>query len=223
MSLKNILLVEGEADRSFFEIICRKFSIDVCVRFATPRDLVTSQMVKNTKEGVFTLLPELLKQLEQGEIEKLAVVVDADSVVNGGGFKKTYDKVANIVKPAGYNSPVTNPAAGLVFENNDGLSDFGLWVMPDNANEGMLEDWIKQCLHPSEGVLYQHAGTSIDAIPGGAKFKPLHRAKAEVATWLAWQEKPGHGLYNAANTDLLNANAPLFVALHAWLKNVFSP
>lgn len=222
MSSKNILLVEGEADRSFFEVICRQLSIDASIHVAAPKDLIASQVTKNTKEGVFSLLPELLKQLEDGTTEKLAVVVDADSMVNGGGFQKACDRVGRIVKPAGFDLVTSRSAAGLVFENSDGFADLGLWVMPNNADEGMLEDWIKQCLHPGEDALYQHAGTSIDAIPGGPKFKPLHRTKAEVATWLAWQEKPGHGLYNAASPDLLNTSAPLFVDMHAWLQHVFA-
>lgn len=222
MSSKNILLVEGEADRSFFEVICRQLAIDASIHVAAPNDLIASQVFKNTKEGVFSLLPELLKQLEDGTTEKLAVVVDADSLVNGGGFQKACDRVGRIVQPAGFDLAPGKSADGLVFENSDGLADLGLWVMPNNADEGMLEDWIKQCLHPGEDALYQHAGTSIDAIPGGPKFKPLHRTKAEVATWLAWQEKPGHGLYNAAKPDLLNTSAPLFAGLHAWLTHVFA-
>lgn len=223
MSDKNILLVEGDADRSFFEVICRQLSIDASIRVAAPKDLIVSKPIKNSKEGVFTLLPELLKQLEDGTTEKLAVIVDADSMVNGGGFQKAYDRIGRIVEPAGFGLVSGKLVAGLVFEHNDGLADLGLWVMPNNADEGMLEDWITQCLHPGEGALYQHAGMSIDAIPGGHKFKPLHRTKAEVATWLAWQEKPGHGLYNAASPGLLNTNAPLFVELHAWLTHMFSP
>lgn len=222
MSDKNILLVEGEADRSFFEVICRQLSIDATIRVAAPRDLMALQTTQNTKEGVFNLLPELLKQLEDGTTEKLAVVVDADSLVNGGGFQRACDRVGSIAKPAGFGLALGKSVTGIVFENNDGLADLGLWVMPNNDAEGMLEDWIKQCLHPGEGALYQHASASIDAIPNGPKFKPLHRTKAEVATWLAWQEKPGHGLYQAVKPELLDKSAPLYAGLHAWLKHVFA-
>lgn len=218
MSAKNILLVEGEADRGFFELLCRMLSISVDVRVATPKD---TGGVKNGKEGVFNLLPELLKQLQDGTTEKLAVVVDADSLGSGGGFQNACDRFSGIVKPAGFGLISGKLAAGLVFENNDGLADLGLWVMPNNDAEGMLEDWIKQCLHPGEGALYQHASASIDAIPNGPKFKPLHRTKAEVATWLAWQENPGHGLYQAVKPELLDKSAPLYAGLHAWLKHVF--
>ena len=67
----------------------------------------------------------------------------------------------------------------------------------------------------------QHAKNSIDQIPGGAKFKPLRRSKAEVATWLAWQSEPDHGLWQAAKPDLLDNAAPQLQALKTWLMRVF--
>lgn len=46
-------------------------------------------------------------------------------------------------------------------------------------------------------------------------------SKAEVATWLAWQKKPGQGLYAACDDNLLNTQAQLYVELLAWLNLVF--
>ena len=68
-------------------------------------------------------------------------------------------------------------------------TDIGVWVMPDNQNTGMLEDWAKQCLHPQERALFAHARESVKNLPEPPKFKPLQRSKAEVATWLAWQSR----------------------------------
>ena len=221
-SEKHILLVEGEADRGFFEVLCRKSAIEVAIRVATPKDLASTATTRNTKEGVFNLLPALLKQLEDGGIEKLAVVVDADSQINGGGFPQACTRVSVALQSAGYILSTASPAEGLIFEHTDGFADVGLWVMPNNADEGMLEDWIRQCLHPDETALYQHGCIAIDKIPGSPKFKSFHRTKAEVATWLAWQDKPGHGLYNAVNPQLLNPQAPLYSALQGWLKKVFT-
>jgi hypothetical protein len=93
--------------------------------------------------------------------------------------------------------------------------------MPNNADEGMVEDWISACLHPNEQPLMRHAQTAIDQIPGGPKFTPLHRSKAEVATWLAWQTKPEHGLYHAAQPGLLSDKAPQLVSFRSWLERVF--
>jgi hypothetical protein len=218
MSTKNLLLVEGEADRAFFEALCRLLSIPADVRVATPKDTGGTH---NTKNGVLNhLTAVLLPQLQDGQLERIGVVVDADRVAHGSGFQITLQRFTDALAPGGY-QPIPTATTGLIFKHQDGLADLGLWVMPNNADEGMLEDWIKHCLHPSEAGLYQHGEASIASIPGGPKFQPHHRTKAEVATWLAWQKKPEHGLYNAAQSDLLNIDAPLFGALKGWLTQVF--
>lgn len=220
MSNTNILLVEGEADRGFFEALCRMLSISADVRVATPKDTGGAH---NTKQGVLShLTSALLPQLQDGQLKRIGVVVDADRVAHGSGYAMTLQRFTNALALAGY-QPNPAAASGLVFTHQDGLADLGLWIMPNNADEGMLEDWIKQCLNPAESNLYQHGENSIDAIPGGPKFQPWNRTKAEVATWLAWQKKPEHGLYNAAQPDFLNIAEPLFKSLQMWLTHVFVP
>ncbi|HIH86657.1 MAG TPA: hypothetical protein HA304_01985 [Methanosarcinales archaeon] len=101
------------------------------------------------------------------------------------------------------------------------MADFGLWVMPNNGDEGMLEDWIKSCVHPNENQLFAHAKTVVDTLPL-TKFKPIHISKAEVATWLAWQKQPGHGLYRAVEDQLIDTNSALFQELSFWLTHIYS-
>jgi hypothetical protein len=212
----NILLVEGESDKAFFSLICKNHGLNTSVRVAHPKDLASSH---NSKEGVFNHLPIQLQQLADGQTLRLAVVVDADSDPNGG-FEKTRDRVSGILAPFGYQL-AGNQAAGLIYQHNNGLADFGLWIMPDNANAGMLEDWIKQCMDQNEQGLFTHAVTAIDTLPVPPKFSPIHRSKAEVATWMAWQKKPGHGLYRAIEDGLLDTNSPLYQDLSRWLQHVF--
>lgn len=218
MSSKNILLVEGEADRGFFEAFCRLSQVSVDVRVATSKDTGGSH---NTKEGVLSHLTSvLLPQLQDGQLTRIGVVVDADRVKHGSGFSVTLQRFTDALSKGAYQRS-QSAAAGLIFKHSDGLSDLGLWIMPNNLEDGMLEDWIKQCVSSSESGLFCHASYSIDGIPGTPKFQPWNRTKAEVATWLAWQKKPEHGLYNAAQPALLNAEAPLFTQLQKWLRHVF--
>lgn len=153
MSTKNILLVEGEADRGFFEALCRLLSIPADVRVATPKDTGGAH---NTKEGVLSHLTKvLLPQLQDGQLERIGVVVDADRVVHGSGYPVTLQRFTDVLAHDGY-QPSPTGATGLVFIHQDGLADLGLWIMPNNADEGILEDWIKHCLSPVEVGLYQH-------------------------------------------------------------------
>lgn len=212
-----ILLVEGEADRAFFELICRNIGLGNTVTVAPPKDLAGTH---NTREGVFNHLPLLLQQLNDGAVLRLAVVVDADSPPNGG-FLPTQDRVSGIVAPFGYDLPSGNHG-GICYANGDGLADFGLWVMPNNGATGMLEDWVKQCVRVDERALLNHAAGVVAALPNPVKFSPIHVSKAEIATWLAWQKRPGHGLYRAVTDDLIDPQSPGYLELMGWLKHLFT-
>jgi len=214
---EHILLVEGESDRSFFKEVCKTLGLHTKVNVAPPKDVGGSH---NTKEGVFNHLPILLSQLGDAQITRLAVVVDADSEDNGGGYQRAIDRVTKIVEPYGFTLR-PNPAGGILFQHGDGLADFGLWVMPNNCDEGMLEDWIKSCIHPDENQLFAHAKTVVDTLPH-KKFKSIHISKAEVATWLAWQKQPGHGLYRVVEDQLIDTNSALSKELRVWLTHVYS-
>ena len=214
---KCILLVEGEADKSFFNEICKILNLPPKLEVAPPKRFGGSQ---NNKEGVLNHLNKvLIKQVDDAEITRLAIVIDADSVVNGGGYQRAIDRVADIVHPYGF-TLASNPVSGVIFQHDDDLADFGLWVMPNNRDEGMLEDWIKDCIHPDENDLFVHAGTVVDTLPQ-TKFNPIHISKAEVATWLAWQKKPGHGLYHAVEENLIDTNSALFQELSDWLNHIY--
>ena len=219
MSDKNILLVEGESDRGLLEALCKKWHIPVGqVKVCTPRD---AGHAKNSKQAVWAVLPIYLAQLADGQIEKLALVVDADSPPNGG-FDRTLSQLQPLLAQHGYQGLADKAAPGLRFTHADGLPEVGAWVMPNNTDSGMVEDWLKNCLHADEADLMRHAQQAIASLPGGPKFKALHRSKADIATWLAWQAQPGHGLYHAVQPGLLDDNAPLLVALHGWLVQIFA-
>src|SRR5574344_427627 len=183
MSHKNILLVEGEADRAFFEALCQRWQLPVQVKVSTPRH---AGHTKDTKQAAFAVLETVyLGQLADGHIERLAIALDADSAADGGGFARTVAQLHQRLQPAGYELRAHAAPGGLLFAHNDGLNDIGAWVIPNNADEGALEHWIATNLHPDERALMQHAQAAIDHIPNGPKFKPAKRKKAEIATWLA--------------------------------------
>ena len=218
MTISNrILLIEGESDRSFFEEICETLELHNSVKVAPPKYIGGSH---NTREGVFNILQDLLNQLDDATITRLAVIVDADSDVNGGGCPRAIDRITKIVEQYGFNLVPNHPVSGFIFEHDDGLADFGLWVMPNNCDEGMLEDWIKSCVHSNEHELFSHAKEVVGEL-SPQKFRPIDCSKAEVATWLAWQKKPGHWLYRAVKEQLIDTNSILFQELSDWLNHIY--
>ncbi|MDM8544953.1 hypothetical protein QUF61_00520 [Candidatus Venteria ishoeyi] len=215
---QKILLVEGDSDKSFFEKICKKLSLDNSVQVAPPKDVGGG---RNSKEGVFQRLEILLPQLADGQLTHIAVVIDADYVeCNGLGLQRTIERVSKIVKPFDFELRQDDRKKGLYFKHSDGFSDFGLWVMPDNENEGMLEDWIKPCIKNDESELFEKASQAVASL-SSPKFKPHLKTKAKIATWLAWQKQPGHGLYWAIKENLLDEDIEYYKNLENWLVQIF--
>ncbi len=219
---QSLLLVEGEADKGFFIELCRQWQLHPRIQVAPPKEVGGK---KDTKQGIYNHLPMLLRQLNDGGLKQLAVIVDADhqSVNPPDGFNNTLSKVTEIVTSHGFalKPDQQSPPCGLIFQHNDGLSDLGLWIMPNNQDEGMLEDFLKTCIYRHEQPYFNHAAQAIAKLPA-PKFKTHHNSKAEIATWLAWQKKPGHGLYASVNDDLLDKNNALFQQLGAWLQHIYS-
>ncbi|MES2261491.1 MAG: DUF3226 domain-containing protein [Pseudomonadota bacterium] len=217
---KRLLLVEGVNDKSFYEQFCRAHGMHADVKIAPAREVGGTH---NSKQGAIRLLSVLLKQLEDADapLERLGLVLDADRTANGGGFVRTVDQVAaELISHDFTPVPVVLPTGGLLFQHNDGLPDVGLWVMPNNQDDGILEDWIFQSALVREQALLDHATATVAAL-AAPKFRPVQRRKAEVATWMAWQDQPGEGLYYAIKGGMLEPASPLYSGLKAWMARVF--
>ena len=99
----------------------------------------------------------------------------------------------------------------------------GIWFMPDNRNRGMLETFLQELIPKSQSGLLDHARHSTDTakMEHQAPFKPVHRDKAVVHTFLAWMDEPGHPFgqsFQNGSFDVQSAPAGLFVE---WIKQLF--
>lgn len=220
MLSKRILLVEGKSDQLFYEAACSALNLGTTIHVAPPSSVGGRA---NNKEGALTHLRVLLNQLGDGHIQHLAIVVDADHEAEHGlGYRRTVDRVETIVSEFGFKiaAAAKSRVGGLLFEHPDDLNPFGLWVMPGNLVDGMLEDWLKSCVVAEEVTLFKLASTAVSNLPS-PKFKPIFRSKAEVATWLAWQKFPGRGLGYAIEANLVDQSNAQFKLLAKWLSDVF--
>ena len=92
--------------------------------------------------------------------------------------------------------------------------------MPDNGSPGALEDFAAW-LVPVEDALWAQAGEAVDAIPFEfRRFPEIRRSKAQIHTWLAWQESPGSPMGQAITKGDLDARAPLAEAFVGWLRRL---
>ncbi|ALG68552.1 DUF3226 domain-containing protein [Beggiatoa leptomitoformis] len=225
MYQENLLLVEGDTDKGFFSRLCETLNLSLKVTVAPPRDLGGRY---NTKQGVLKHLPTLLHQLNDGSIHHLAIVVDADYVEHHGlGATKTLEQIKEIMSPFGFElRDNTSYLNGLSFKHSDGLSDFGVWIMPDNKKDGMFEDWIKSCIVKDEQALFCHVEKTVADLEQHhfKKFKDIHTTKIEVATWLAWQDLPKYHVDCVLDqkSPLIDKDADSYKYLVNWLKKIYT-
>lgn len=204
---RHVLLVEGTSDYGVVRNLWARhhpeftpFEIDV--RFGLP----------NLREA-------FRGSLLASDISRLGLVVDADEDANLRWQAFYQALVESGYKPV----PKSPPSEGMVLHRTDRTVPIvGIWVMPDNQLPGRLEDFVRRLVPPGDD-LWTHAGKIVDEIPEELRrFRAIHRAKAHVHTWLAWQREPGMRLGPAVTRRLLDSGAPEAVRMVAWLRRLFA-
>lgn len=214
------LLVEGDADKDFFRACCQKLKLDVEV--GPPTQFGAGG---KGRDNALNILPSLLENMADGTIKRLGLVIDADFHSTDKGFDEALSRVKKILNSKDYEvkTPGRNPSSGFLFKHRDGLPDFGLWIMPDNTQDGIIEDFIKRSIVSTDSSLFNRASKVVATLPE-PKFKPIHISKAEVATWMAWQQMPGQklaGTVGKEGQELIDFTNGLPKFFLEWLKLVY--
>ena len=92
--------------------------------------------------------------------------------------------------------------------------------MPDNSNEGMLEDFLLRGV-PAVGVEVAKGAIELAKIEQVTTFKDVHYSKAVIHTYLAWQDEPGRPLGLSITSKMLSAETPEAKRFVAWLRKLF--
>jgi hypothetical protein len=221
LSSLNVLLVEGDSDKSFFEACLRKASITGVV-VSPPTDLGGEA---DGRGNALHLLPTLLKQLNDGQIRRLGIVVDADHLANGLGHDEAYSVATEKLAEYGYAIPRAYPSGRpkYVFDHPDGLPRVGVWIMPDNSSDGMLEDFVAEADKSAadQAQLFINAQKAVRAL-APPRFDPTrHLNRASTYTWLAWQSVPGKQIASVIGDGLIRLDVGSPSRLLDWLGSVF--
>lgn len=152
--------------------------------------------------------------------QRIGIVIDADTDVG-----KRWKQLVAILKESGkYDcDELSLPSAGLVLHPLDNYDAVvGIWVMPNNELQGMLEDFLLS-LVPAEDVLIQKAETVLSELEaeGIQHYKKVHRSKAKIHTFLAWQDEPGKPMGQSITARLLNPNAKQAKTFVDWLNKLY--
>lgn len=177
----NLLLVEGVNDREFVYHLTNRAGI--------PRGAYVVHKWDDNEGGFDTVVGSLPGFLAGSSVQRLGIVVDADDVP-----ADHWRSVVSRLRPYGYHLPLEPVAGGLVHQEPGTRITVGVWLMPDNGSRGMLEDLASQLLPPGDLLWPQAVETVAHISQMERRFKPTYKMKAELHTWLAWQEEPGTSL-----------------------------
>lgn len=144
----------------------------------------------------------------------LGIVIDADEEPDNR-WKSLY----NACLPNIPNLPQNLPAAGLIMTLESGIK-FGVWMMPDNQSRGMLETFLAY-LVPDNNLWQYTQNKVIEAKQQGATYRDYHLDKANIHTYLAWQDPPGKQLHDAVKQRILNQSYPQSANFLRWLQELY--
>jgi hypothetical protein len=111
---------------------------------------------------------------------------------------------------------------GLIIDLENNIK-FGVWMMPDNETEGMLETFLAYLISADNNETWLYAQeTAIQARKKGASYKEYHVDKAKIHTWLAWQDEPGRQLNQAIKYKILDPQHPKGQSFVNWFKKLYN-
>jgi hypothetical protein len=158
----------------------------------------------------------LVSYLMSSVVKTFGVMLDADEKPAG-----RYGAIRSMCIGTFPDLPKQLPRDGVVVENSDGHR-FGVWIMPDNATEGCLENFLK-LLVPSEcKAVWDHAEASVKRAQSlGCNLVGNDLAKSVLYTWLAWQETPGQSPGIALTKKILEPANPAAKPFVEWFRKLY--
>lgn len=203
------LLVEGKNDRHVIWALCNQYQLPETFSVEVPEEEGT--------EGIEALLAGLPARIDEPKLQTLGIVVDADR-----DLAARWQAVRDRLAVSGYTDiPKSPPPEGWVYTSPD-LPRVGVWLMPDNQLPGMLEDFVAH-LMPPDDALRPKAEAILQEIERDCLncYTLVHRPKALIHTWLAWQETPGMPMGQAITAQVLKYDCGIALAFVEWLQRLF--
>lgn len=213
MSSKTIypywLFVEGANDLHVIASLCahhkvvENFKIEAC---GSDEKVVRQFKIALTNPAVY---------------QRIGVVVDADNDI-----VSRWEQLTDVLAKSGKYSceKLELSAAGLILHPKEKCDAvIGIWIMPNNNLEGMLEDFALKLVAP-ENVLFRKAESILLELEaeGIQQYREVHRSKAKVHTFLAWQDEPGKPMGQAITAHLLNPDAEQARIFIDWLNKLYN-
>src|ERR1051326_5480422 len=157
-------MVEGPDDKHVFRHLFDHHGIPH-LGFTT-RHIPEGQIAIKDFEGVERLLESISEYLKGTEAERLGIVVDADTSID-----RRWQSIRDILISHGCAAvPTTRGRSGIVVQHETKHA-VGVWIMPDNLRNGMLEDFVKSLI-PRGDRLWPRARRTVSLIQDADRRVP---------------------------------------------------
>lgn len=184
-----------------------------------PSGLPAIEEIRGGKTGVLDNVERLVRASAN---RRVGFVLDADDSV-----ENTWRAIADRLKRVGVAPPQTVPAAGFVGESGEYRATVGVWLMPDNRQEGergegTLERFLETLVQDADPLLpHARDATERAKTEHGARYPDRDVKKAVLHAWLAWQEEPGLPYGTAIKARYFRHDSPTADRFVAWFRRVF--
>jgi len=199
----NVVLTEGKNDCHVILALCRRHDIPETFGF----------YACGSDDKVLKRLSALIAGSEP--VNTIGVILDSDNP----NLKARWRSLKQRLLKEGYRLPERPKSNGTIVSIS-GKPTVGIWLMPDNNMDGMLEDF---CLDLVDENLIAFSSECVREAERRqmATFIDSHRFKAVIHTFLAWQNEPGMPLGQAITARALDGDKPLAKEFSAFLKRLF--
>lgn len=204
-NFNKLLLVEGKNDLHVILSLCEKFEI------------VQNFEIKDTN-GYDNLIKGLPIRIKNKKESTIGIIIDADFELG-----KRWESISSILRASGYEIPKNIPTNGLIIGNESQVI-IGIWMMPNNKFEGMLEDFIAFLVPENDETMpyVDNLMTTIETKNLNKYSLPNNKSKARIHTWLGLQESPGSPLGQAITKKYLTTENEVCGLFINWLKVLFA-
>ena len=200
-----ILLVEGIDD-------CHVV-MNLCVAHQVPETFGIYQCCG--KDQVLKRLNALIVRPNAPQV--IGVMLDADqsSLSRWQGIQDKLTKNNHH-----YLMPKTPNTDGTIIEKIEGKPKLGFWLMPNNQDSGILEDFCAKLAEPTslkfaENCVKKAYESKLTT------FKQVDYSKAVIHTYLSWHDEPGYPLGKAITSQALRPHTNIAFKFTEWLKYLF--
>lgn len=195
-SEERLFLVEGKTDEIIVREVLRKLQISD-VSFAGG-------------EGIDKLLAELTAFIKRSNAMSIGIIVDANK-----NLEKRWESIRNRLNRSDLEIELPDaPSRHGVIQKLEN-QNFGVWVMPNNQDNGMLEDFVKEMI-PDDDAWRLAVDYIERAKDSGLQIK---ESKSLVYAWLAIID-PGRYLGTAFGAGKFKFDTANYKNFENWIRDL---